>query len=102
MERLKLPAREADERIAVAQGVVDERQRLLPGQRGEPEGDLGEVDGHGVAVDAVEAALGDPAARDDDLILAGRELWSGAVGAPPPSNKAAKASAVSPPASNFP
>ena len=82
VERLDLPARQADERIAVPERVVDERQRVLLRQRGEPERDLGEVDGHGVAVDAVEAALGDEAARGDNLVFAGRQLGRGLMCAP--------------------
>ena len=82
MEGLDLALREADQRVAVPQRVVDEREGVLFRQRGEPERDLGEVDGHGVAVDAVEATLGDEAARGDNLVFAGRQLGRGLVGAP--------------------
>jgi hypothetical protein len=66
----------------VAERVVDEGERVLPGQGREPQRDLGEVDGDGVAVDAVEAALGDEAAGEDDLVLVGRDRGHLAVRVP--------------------
>lgn len=46
---------------------------MVPGQGGEPEREAGEVDRHRVAVDAVEAALGDKAAGVQLLVLVGRQ-----------------------------
>jgi hypothetical protein len=63
VEALDLARGEADERVAVAEGVVEEGEGVVLGEGGEPEGELGEVDGEGVLVDAVEAELGDLAAR---------------------------------------
>ena len=72
-EGLDLPAGEAHEGIAAADGVVEEGEGMVLGQGGEPEGELGEVHGHGVAVHAVEAALGDEAHGEEFLGLVGRD-----------------------------
>ncbi len=64
------------------QRVVDEGERVVPGQRDEPERELGEVHRHGVPVHAVEAALGDEPAREDHLVLVGRDRGHLAVGVP--------------------
>ena len=54
------PARvAADEGVAAAEVGVEERQGLAGGGGGQPQGDLGEFDGHGIEVDAVDAALDD-------------------------------------------
>ena len=79
MEGLELSPRQPDQRIAVPQRVVDERQRVFLRQRGQPERDLGQVDRHRIAVDAVEAALGDEPAGKDHLVLAGWQFWHGVI-----------------------
>ena len=58
---------QAEERVAAAQVVVQERERRADGEAVEPEGDLGQFDGERVLVDAVDAALEDEAA-DDGLV----------------------------------
>ena len=82
VKRLELPPREPDQRIAVPQRVVDERQGVFLRQRGQPERHFGQIDRHRVAVDAVEATLDDEPAGGDDLVLAGRQLGRGLVDAP--------------------
>ncbi len=57
---------------------------VLARQRRQPERQLRQVDGDRVAVDAVEAALGDEPAGEDDLVLVGRDLRPLAVDAPRP------------------
>ena len=64
-----LIAAEADEGVAVAEGVVDERQRLIARGADEPEREAGEVDGERVPVDAVEATPGDEAAGVEERLL---------------------------------
>ncbi len=73
-----MPA-QADQRVAVAQGVVDKRKRMVLGQGLEPERELGQADGEGVAVDAVEAALGDEAAGVELDGLVDRDFLGGLV-----------------------
>ncbi|HYU72645.1 MAG TPA: hypothetical protein VEL31_08185, partial [Ktedonobacteraceae bacterium] len=51
----------ADEGVAALQVVVEEGERSAEGEAVEPEADLGEFDGHGVEVDAVDAAFEDAA-----------------------------------------
>ena len=72
-EVFNLPAGKADEGIAAADGVVKEGEGMIFGQGGEPEGELGEVNGHGIAVHAVEAALRDDAHGEEFLGLIVRE-----------------------------
>ena len=64
---------EADEGVAALDGVIEEGEGVVLGHGGEPEGELGEVHGHGVAVHAVEAALGDEAAGEEEFVLIGRD-----------------------------
>ena len=64
---------EADEAVAGAQRVVEEGEWVLARQRREPERELGEVHGHRVLVDAVEAALRDEAAGVEHLVLVRRD-----------------------------
>ena len=52
---------DAEQRVAGAEGVVDERERAVLGERDQPQRELGHLDGHRVLVDAVQAALGDEA-----------------------------------------
>ena len=82
MERLDLLERQADERVAVAEGVVEEGQGVVLGQGREPQGELRQVDGDLVAVDAVEAVAGDEPAGVDPLVLVGRDGRHGVVGVP--------------------
>ena len=63
---------QADQRIAAAQGVVEERERMVLGQRRQPERQLGQVHGHRVLVHAVQAPLGDEPAGVEDFVLIGR------------------------------
>ena len=62
---------QADEGVAVPQGVVEEGEWAVAGQGEEPEAELGELDGRLVLVDAVEAALGDEAPGVEDGVLVG-------------------------------
>ena len=48
---------DTDQRVAAAQMVVEERQRRAQREAVEPEADLGQLHGHGVEIDAVDAAL---------------------------------------------
>ena len=74
VEGLDLPPREAHQRVAVPQRVVEEGEGVVPGQRRQPERQLGQVHGHRVLVHAVEAALGDQAAGVEDLVLVRRDV----------------------------
>ena len=67
-----LAAGEADQGVAVAEGVVHEGERVVPRERAQPQRHLGEVHGHRVPIDSVQAPLGDEAARVDHLVLVGR------------------------------
>ena len=82
MERLDLPSRQPHQGIAVPQGVVHEGQRVVPRQRAQPQRDLGKVHRHRVAVDSVEAALGDETAGEGHLVLVGGNDRHLAVRAP--------------------
>ena len=82
MKAAELPAREADEAVAGANGVVEEGEGMVAGEGGEPEGELGEVHGHRVAVHAVEAALGDEAAGEEQLVFIRRHGRPSAVDTP--------------------
>ena len=82
VERLDLRPGEADQGVAVPQGVVQEGERVVLGQGGEPQRQLGEVHGHGVAVHAVEATLGDQATGEDHFVLVGRDLGHRVMRAP--------------------
>jgi len=74
VKALDLLGREPHERVAMLECVVHERERMLARECGEPERHLGKVDGHGVAVHAVQAALRDHAPGEDDLVLVGGDL----------------------------
>ena len=82
MERLDLTAAQPDERVAGAQCVIEERERVVAGEGREPERHLREVDCDRVAIEAVEAALRDEASGEDDLVLIGGDLWAPAVDGP--------------------
>ena len=82
MKRVELPPREPDQRIAGTEGVVQEGEGMVLRQGDEPERQLGEVDRLGVAVHAVEAALRDLTAGEDDLVLVRRNLGHGVVRLP--------------------
>jgi len=58
VEGCDLLAGQAHQGIAVLQGVVHEGEGVVPGQGHEPQGQLGQVDGEGVLVHSVQAALG--------------------------------------------
>ena len=58
---------EADQRVAAAQMVVEEGQGRADGEAVEPEGDLRQLDGQGILVDAVDTALEDHP-PDDGLV----------------------------------
>ena len=79
VHRLDLVAVEADQAVAAFERVVEEGELVVAGERGEPEREPGEVHGHRVSVDAVEAALGHEPARQQLLVLVGRDggRWSG-------------------------
>ena len=72
MAGLELGQREPDQRITVTEVVVQEGEGVILGQRGEPERELGQVDGHPVLVHSVKAALGDePAGEQKRRLVAG-------------------------------
>ena len=68
-----LIAGEADERVAVAERVVHERERALAGEGDEPQREPSEVHGERVAIHAVEAALGDEPPRMEERDLPRRQ-----------------------------
>ena len=72
MEVGDLPACQADQRIAGPQGMVQEREGMVPGQGSEPKRQFRQVHGQRVLVDAVEAALGDQAAGVQGFIFVRR------------------------------
>ena len=82
MQRLDLATGQAHQRVAVAEGVVYEGERMVARKGAEPERDLGKVDGHRVSVDAVEALLGDQAPGVDHLVFVRRDGRHRAVRAP--------------------
>ena len=82
VEGLDLFQVEADQGVAVAQGMVEEGERLVLRQRGEPERELCQVDGDGVAIHAVEAVAGDQPPGVDGPVLVGRKVRRGVVGSP--------------------
>ena len=60
---------DAQQRIAALEGVVEEGEGPVLLQRDEPERELGHLDGHGVDVHAVEAAVGHEAAGDGEALV---------------------------------
>ena len=64
-----LLARQADQRVAVAQRVIEERERMLPRQRRQPQRQLRQVHGEDVLVHAVQAPLGHQPPRIGQHIL---------------------------------
>ena len=68
----ELLARKTHERVAAADGVVEKGKRMVTCQRGQPQRKLGEIDGHRVAIDAVETALRHQPARVQHLVFVGR------------------------------
>ena len=79
---LDLVACQPDERVAVPQRVVEERERMLTRQRHEPQRQLRQIDGDRVLIHAVQAALGHQPAGEDDLVLVGRDGGHAAVDLP--------------------
>src|SRR5690606_10308884 len=73
VDRGDLPAREADQGIAVADAVVEEGELVVAGKGREPQRQLAELRGHGVLVDAVEAALGDLPLSVEQYVLVRRQ-----------------------------
>ena len=85
VEAHDLSLREPDQGIATLQCMVQEREWVVLGERGQPEGQLGQVDRHGVLVHPVEAALGHDAPGMEDLVFVGRDvLRNQVVGVPGP------------------
>jgi hypothetical protein len=68
--RLKLRDARPDERVARPQVMVEERERTVLGDGGEPEAQLGEVDGERVRVHTIDARLGDAPLPVGELGLA--------------------------------
>jgi hypothetical protein len=64
------------------EAVVEEREGVVLRERDEPEGQLGEVDGEGIFIDAVEAAFGDDAAGVEVGVFVGGNLRGGVVDVP--------------------
>src|SRR4051794_39632983 len=62
--------------------MVEERKRMVLRQSRQPERELGEVNGHRVPVDPVEAALGNNAAGVEELVLVVRNLWDAVLCVP--------------------
>ena len=77
-----LIARESDERVAVAQGVIEERERMVLRQRRQPERELCQVDGKLVTVDSVEARLRDAPPRVENDVFVGRDGRDAALDLP--------------------
>ena len=94
MRRLARPARvqvhdqqltlvgHAEQRVAGAQRVVDERERAVLGERDQPQRELGHLDRHRVLVDAVQAALGDEPVAACVLALAAGSAGADVASAP--------------------
>ena len=82
VECLDLAAGQADKRVAVAQGVVEERERVLARERHKPQRHLRQVDRDRVAVDAVKAALRHEPAGQRHLVLIGGDVRPTAVCGP--------------------
>ena len=61
---------DASEAVACLQMVIEERQRPVGRERGEPERQTGELHGHRVDVDAEQASLGESAPRGHSFGLA--------------------------------
>ena len=59
VERLDLLPSQPDKRVAVAERMIQEGQRMVPRQRAQPQRHLGQVYRHGVPINAVETPLGD-------------------------------------------
>ena len=57
--RLQILERRPDQRVAAAQVMVEEVERRAQREGVEPQADLGQLDGHRVEIDAVDAALED-------------------------------------------
>ena len=72
-----LLAREADERVAVAERVVDEGERVLARESDEPEREAREVHGERIPVNAVQAALRDEPSCVEERILVRRQCGHG-------------------------
>ncbi len=71
--------RQADQRIAVLQGVVEEGEGMVLRQRRQPQRQLAEVHRHRVLVHAVQAALGDQAASVQQFVLVRRNVLRDAI-----------------------
>ena len=74
VKRFDLPPRQADQRVAMTERVVQEGEWVILRQGDEPQRQLGEIHGHGVAVHTVAAPLSNLAAGVDNLVLVGRNL----------------------------
>ncbi|HLW66905.1 MAG TPA: hypothetical protein VKS79_16440, partial [Gemmataceae bacterium] len=64
---LQILERGRDERVTATQVVVEEIQRRAQGKGVEPQADLGQLDGHWIEIDAVDAALEDVAFQQVDV-----------------------------------
>ena len=73
---------ETDQRIAVAQCVIEEREGMLLGKRRQPQRKLRQINGHLVLVHAIETALGYDAAGMEQFVLVRRNRRKG-IGAAP-------------------
>ena len=62
-----VPDPQPDQRVAATQVVIEEGQRRAHGETVQPQRDLGQLDGQGVLIDSVDAALEHHAA-DDGLV----------------------------------
>ena len=82
MEGLDLTPREPRQRISMPECVIYKGEGMVPRQRYEPERNLGEIHRYGVPVDAIEATLCDQPAREDHLVLVGRDRGHLPVGVP--------------------
>ena len=82
IEVTDLAGGETDQRIAITQRVIEERERVLLGERRQPQRQLGEIDRHLVLVHTVQTALGDHAAGMEQFVLIGGNRRKGIFATP--------------------
>ncbi len=75
-------ARDAQERVAAPQRVVEEGEGTLPLEGHEPQRELRHLDGHGVLVDAVEAAVGHEPPRHHEPLVQSPRAGAAPEGSP--------------------
>src|SRR3954469_9430301 len=73
--------------------MIEKRERVIFGQSGQPEGELGKIDCEGVAVDTVEALLRDAPTREKDDVLVGWNGWHSSMYLPRANERFAEVAA---------